>query len=181
MDPEELAKQIAVAFAAVPSPPQWCLVANYEGEEPLLVEREFRGKTDWRDLDPVFLDHAPDGLASALSFFSDEAFRFYLPAYLIADLRGQLERADVLFHVTCGLEDAAKTKQLNPRRYGARTWFDSASHRLSTLDGIECRAIVAYLEWKLASNALASFERTTIEQALRNFWWPRAQPGDARS
>jgi hypothetical protein len=170
---EELANQITVAFASVPSPPPWCLVGSTEGEEPLLVEREFRGKTDWRVLDPVFLDNAPDGLASALSFFSDEAFRFYLPAYLIADLHGQLERVDVLFHLTHGLDDAAKAELLNPLRYGARTWFDAARYRLSTLDGIQCSAIVAYLEWKLASD-LASFERIGIEQALRNFWWPRA-------
>ena len=63
-----------------------------KAEEPYLLEEEFKGKTDWQLLDSEFIDQAPDGLASALSFFSDEAFRFYLPAYLIADIDGKLKK-----------------------------------------------------------------------------------------
>ena len=33
-----------------------------------------------------------DGHANALSFFSEAGFRYFLPAYLISDLRGQLRR-----------------------------------------------------------------------------------------
>ena len=70
------------AFAAVEYPGDWCLRDSNEGDEPHLLEKEFAGKCDWRTLDPAFLDRAPGGYASALSFFSDEAFRFYLPAYI---------------------------------------------------------------------------------------------------
>lgn len=43
-----------------------------------------------------------DAHYSALSFFSEAAFRFFFPAYLIADLRGELRTADPLFHLTGG-------------------------------------------------------------------------------
>ena len=45
-------------------------------------------------MEPPFLDSAPDGLSSALAFFSDEAFRYYLPAYLLAALDRKLALAD---------------------------------------------------------------------------------------
>lgn len=89
---KDLEDQISAAFATVPAPPPWCIANSREGEEPILLERAFRDKTDWRVLTPEFLDSAPEGCSSALSFFSDEAFRFYLPAYLLADLRGELDR-----------------------------------------------------------------------------------------
>src|SRR5215211_6416221 len=75
-----------------------------------------------------------DGHATALSFFSEAGFRYFLPAYLISDLRGQLYTADPLFHQTHGFSDwttevpaadrtlkikHGKSALMNPRRYGA--------------------------------------------------------------
>jgi len=169
---KDLEDQISAAFATVPPPPVWSLANSREGNEPLLVERDFRDKTDWRVLSPEFLDSAPDGYASALSFFSDEALRFYLPAYLIADLRGQLNRADVLFHLTHGLDDESRSKLLNPLRYGNRTWFDAISHRLSIFDAAQAAAIVRYLEHKIDVADL-ELERRSARQALDNYWLRR--------
>jgi hypothetical protein len=170
---KDLEDQISAAFATVPPPPVWSLANSREGNEPLLVERDFRDKTDWRVLSPEFLDSAPDGYASALSFFSDEALRFYLPAYLIADLRGQLNRADVLFHLTHGLDDESRSKLLNPLRYGNRTWFDAISHRLSIFDAAQAAAIVRYLEHKIEVAEL-ELERRSARQALDNYWLRRS-------
>jgi hypothetical protein len=170
---KDLEDQISAAFATVPPPPVWSLANSREGNEPLLVERDFRDKTDWRVLSPEFLDSAPDGYASALSFFSDEALRFYLPAYLIADLRGQLHRADVLFHLTHGLDDESRSKLLNPLRYGNRTWFDAISHRLSIFDAAQAAAIVRYLEHKIDVAEL-ELERRSARQALDNYWLRRS-------
>src|ERR1700687_5966157 len=97
---ERVVEHIASAFAAVEYPGDWCLRGSNEGDEPYLVEEAFKGKTDWRVLDPTFLDRAPDGYASALSFFSDEAFHFFLPAYMLADIRGQLDCTTPVFHLT---------------------------------------------------------------------------------
>jgi hypothetical protein len=169
---KDLEDQISAAFATVPPPPVWSLANSREGAEPLLVERDFRDKTDWRVLSPEFLDSAPDGYASALSFFSDEALRFYLPAYLIADLRDQLDRADVLFHLTHGLDDETRSKLVNPLRYGNRTWFDAISHRLSIFDAAQAAAIVRYLEHKIDVTEL-ELERRSARQALDNYWLRR--------
>ena len=167
-----LEQQINAAFANVPAPPVWCLTNSREGDEPALLERDFRDKTDWRVLTPEFLDSAPDGFASALSFFSDEAFRFYLPAYLLADLHRLLHRADVVFHLTHGLDDESRKTLVNPLRYGNRTWFEAASHRLAIFDPAQAAAIVGYLEHKIA---IAQFdhERLTIQAALDNYWLQR--------
>jgi hypothetical protein len=158
------------------TPGDWCLRGSNEGDEPYLLEEEFKGKTEWQALDPAFLDQAPDGYSSALSFFSHEAFRFYLPAFLIADLDGRLATADPSFHLTHGLTDSARTEKLNPRRYGARTWFESASHKLAVFDGPQAAAIVAYLELKREAD---EFAREAIDQALSNFWRHRAARPDA--
>jgi hypothetical protein len=70
-DKEKIKDQIRTAFATVEYPGDSCLRGSNEGDEPFLVEQDFKGKTDWRTLDPEFIDQAPDGFSSALSFFSD--------------------------------------------------------------------------------------------------------------
>jgi len=164
-----LEAQITAAFANVPPPPVWCLTNSREGDEPVLLERDFGDKRDWRLLTPEFLDWAPDGFASALSFFSDEAFRFYLPAYLIADLQGRLQRADVLFHLTHGLDEASKNRPVNPGRYGSRTWLDVARYKFAMFDAPQAGAIVAYLEHRAAA-ADTEVERASTRQALESYW-----------
>lgn len=174
MTPATLEERIRSAFSAVPPPPVWCLSNSREGDEPVQVERAFRDKRDWRLLSSEFLDAAPDGLASALSFLSDEAFRFYLPAYLLADLRGQLQEVNVLFHLTHGLDDTSKARSVNSLRYGSRTWFEEARHRFATFDAVQAAAIAAFIEHKIRSSSIIDSERETARQALANFWLERA-------
>lgn len=166
---------IRKAFAGVEYPGDWCLRGSNEGDEPYLLEEEFKGKTDWTIIDPEFLDQAPDGYSSALSFFSDGAFRFYLPAYMIADIDGHLKTVDVLFHLTHGLTDRSKTERLNPRRYSSRTWFEARSYRYSVFCGSPAKAIVAYLEYKRETE---DFNRDDIDQAIANFWRSRTEIPD---
>jgi len=170
-DKDAIIAQIASAFAAVEYPGDWCLRGSNEGDEPFLLEKEFKGKTDWRTLDPAFLDRAPDGYASALSFFSDEAYHFYLPAYLIADIRGQLESSNPVFHLTHGLDESSRHERINPRRYGERTWFEHARHKFAMFCRAEAAAIVAYLTWKRDEDEC---ERQRIDEALKNYWYDRA-------
>jgi hypothetical protein len=169
-DKETAKEQIRAAFAHVEYPGDWCLRDSNEGDEPFLVERDFKGKTDWKAVDPKFIDQAPDGLASALSFFSDEAFHFFLPAYMIADIDDRLERSNPVFHLTHGLKDSSRNERINPRRYGERTWFHEASCKLAMFTKTEAAAIVSYLRLRAESD---SFARESIEQALRNYWIPR--------
>jgi hypothetical protein len=170
-DPGRIKEQIARAFAAVERPGNWALRGSNEGDEPYRVETAFADKADWRALDPAFLDQAPDGLASALSFLSDEAFRYFLPAYLLADLDGRLQSVDPAFHLWHGLDDATRDEPVNPRRYGRRTWRDAMSHKFAVFSAEEARAIVAYLRFRAEED---DFARPRIEQAIRNYWSERA-------
>ena len=90
---DTLKEKIRGAFTAAKYPGDKNLRGSDQGDEPFMIEHDFYGKNDWRVLSSEFIDGAPSGLGSALSFFSDSAFRFYLPAYLLADIDGKLERA----------------------------------------------------------------------------------------
>lgn len=165
-------ERIRAAFAEVPPPPSWSLVNSTEGEEPALLARELEGVDDWRTLDAAYLDAAPDGYGSALSFLSDEAFRFFLPAFLLADLDEALLRVTPVFHLTHGLTEADRDQPINPLRYGARTWHDHALHRFSLFSAEQAAAIAAYLE---VIRDRDEIEAGRIEQALGGYWRERAQ------
>ena len=171
LDAEAVKSQIRQAFDHVKFPGDWCLRGSNEGDEPYLLEQEFASKTDWRSLDTKFIDQAPDGYGSALSFFSDEAFHFYLPAYLIADIDDKLEQHDPVFHLTHGLGDRDRSSKVNPLRYGERTWFDAQRHQFAMFNKQEAAAIVAFLRFK---HQIDEYSRPQIEQALRNYWEARA-------
>ena len=174
MSPDEVNRSIVRAFSGSQYPGDWCLVESLEGDEPALLAQEFRGKTEWHTLDPNFIDQAPDGFGSALSFFSDEAYRFYLPAYLVASVDGKLQQADPVFSLTHGLDDVSRAELINPRRYGERTWFDAARFKFAVFTAEQARAIVAYLNLMAEKDEL---EWPKIRQALSNYWTGRASPG----
>jgi hypothetical protein len=173
IDSEALKSQIHEAFIGVECPADWCLRGSNEGEEPYLLEEEFKGKRDWKSLAPDFLDRAPGGLGSALSFFSDEAFRFYFPAYLIADIDGKLERVEPIYTLIRGLDDSSRNQRVNPLRYGERTWFDVARYQFAMFTRAQTKAIVAYLRFR-RQNEVSPESRKEIEEALRNYWLERA-------
>jgi hypothetical protein len=167
---EKLKSQIRAAFANTPPPDPNFLRNSSEGDEPYLLEDEFRDKRDWTALRAPFLDQSPEGFATALSFFSREAFRFYLPAYLLADLDGQLQHAEPLFHLWHGLDDDRRNEPVNVRRFGGWTWFEAISERMDAFAVAEVRVIVDYMRYKADRD---SFARPKIEQALRNYWLVR--------
>jgi hypothetical protein len=181
---DEAIAAIRRAFAGNEYPGDGFLQGSFEGEEPFEVARAFQGKDDWQALDAAFLDADP----AALSFFSEAALRFYLPAYLIADLREELVHIDVLFHLTQGFRESSvdievnqekftrqfgRSALVNPIRYGAMTWHDHARHRLSIFTRDEAQAIVAYLEYKQLADE-TGLEQSSINAALSGFWQERA-------
>ncbi len=89
MTPDELKDTIRRTFADTPYPGDHALVRS-RGQEPDAVVALFRGKNDWRALTADYVDRAGAASPSALSFLSPAAFRFYLPAYLLADIDGGL-------------------------------------------------------------------------------------------
>jgi hypothetical protein len=184
-DRESVIHKIEAAFAGIEFPGARFLQGSFEGCEPYDEVGPFEKLEDWRGIEADFLD----GHASALSFFSEAGFRFFLPAYLISDLRGQLYTADPQFHLTHGFSDWAtdvpagdriltmkhgRSSFLNPRRYGAMTSYDYARYRLSIFTREEAEAIVAYLEFKRDSDPDV-IDRKDIDAALDSFWSERAR------
>jgi hypothetical protein len=130
-----------------------------------------------------------DAHYSALCFFSEAGFRFFLPAYLIADLQDELRTADPLFHLTGGfyvLSAEIPTRSrvfirrtggsvlLNPKRYGAMTFSDYARFRLSVFTKEEAKAIVAYLNY-VRDRDIHGINRDQIDAALDFFWHDRVE------
>jgi hypothetical protein len=188
---ETVIEQIQSAFGANPYPGDRFLQGSLEGCEPFEEVGAFVGKTDWTQLNAAMLDQH----YCALGFFSEAGFRFFLPAYLIADLRGQLQTADPVFHLTHGFVStsidvpvASKMFRrstggevlLNPRRYGAMTWADYARQRLSVFPREEAQAIVVYLRWRRERND-SDFDRPQIDAALDKFWAHRAANAPTRA
>jgi hypothetical protein len=187
---EEVIEQIREAFGAATYPGDRLLQGTFEGCEPYEEVGAFVGKTDWQRLDSQLLDDH----YCALGFFSGAAFRFFLPAYLIADLREELRTAEPLFHLWHGFASVSAemnvgsqrfhrvsggTKLLNPRRYGATTWSDYARSRLSVFTREEARAIVAYMTYKREHDTMG-LDRSRIDAALEEFWLDRAENAPTR-
>lgn len=186
---ETVIEQVQSAFWGNEHPGGRFLQGSFEGCEPYEEVGPFEDKTDWKGLEADFLD----GHANALSFFSGAGFRYFIPAYLIADLRGRLYTADPLFHLTHGFSDWAtevpvgdpagertlvmkhgRSAFINPRRYGAMTSYDYARWRLSVFTREEADAIVAYLKFKRDSDPDV-IDGAAIDAALQSFWLERAQ------
>ena len=66
-----------------------------------------------------------------------------------------------------------KSVLLNPRRYGAITFFDHARFRLSVFAREEAQAVVAYLQHQRATDR-EGITRGEITAALDAFWLDRA-------
>ena len=186
-DRRQVIEHIRQAFRETERPGDAFLQGSHEGCEPSESVAPFRGVADWSTLDPAILDAS----YTALSFFSEGGFRYFLPAYLIADLEERLQTADPVFHLTNGFSDrvvkipagqriyekrVGKSAFVNPQRYGAMTWQDHARRQLSVFTREEAGAIVAYLEYKRDQD---SHELNTqeINAALDGFWRDRAATG----
>lgn len=177
--------QIREAFAANPYPGDPWLVGSREGCEPEEEVGPFRGRADWQMLTADFLDQH----AGALHFFSEAGLRFFLPAFLIADLTEGLVYADPVFTLTHGFHDttvpmhvggrtftirSGSSAFVNPLRYGAMTFLDHARSRLSIFTREEAAAIVTYLESRIAQDE-DNIRTPHIEAALKAFWFDRAR------
>lgn len=175
---------VRAAFVHAPYPGDAFLLGSRDGEEPEDEVGPFRGRRDRDALTPAFLD----AHASALSFFSEAGLRFFLPAFLLADVGDALEVADPAATLTAPFvdrtielpvggrpltRDVGRTALVNPLRYGAITAEDAARMRLSVFCREEAAAIVRYLGWlRVARTDRCDGE--AIGAALERFWFERA-------
>ena len=184
---QQVIEHIRQAFRDTEHPGDAFLQGSHEGCEPGESVAPFIGVADWLHLDATILDTN----YNALSFFSEGGFRYFLPAYLIADLEELLQTADPAFHLTHGFFDTVvklpagqriyvktigKSAFVNPRRYGAMTWHDHARCQLSVFTREEAGAIVSYLEYKRDADS-HGLNADEINAALDSFWRDRAANG----
>ena len=164
-----LIDNIEQAFADVEYPGDNHLTDSTYGEEPAALVRDFRGKTDRQKLDAAFLNRTPDGWGSALSFFSGDALRFYLPVYLIADIRGDLTCTDPASRLCSSLAQHGAGQKI-AQEWGGGTMPERVRADFAKFDAAQVSAVVAYLWWKL--DAIGG-QDLSIEQALVNYWLAR--------
>jgi hypothetical protein len=183
-DKQAVIQHIRSAFANTPHPDDRFLQGSFEGREPFEEVQAFQAKLSWQGLTPQFLDSHYE----ALHFFSEGGLRFFLPAFLIADLNGDLQTADPLFTLIHGFAEeevkitinervfirrTGRSALINPRRYGGITFYDYARMRLSVFTREESRAIVDYLRYKRHSVSMQNIAQK-IDSALETFWLSRA-------
>lgn len=159
----EIIDQIHIAFATSAYPGDDNLVANPYDEERQFVARHFKGKADWRTLDAKFLNAAPD----ALALFADDAFRFYLPAFLIADMRGELNSVDPTVRL-CWSHTSQGGDEKIAKVWGGGTIRARAEACHNQFSAEQSAAIVAYLWRKLETG-----EDICITEALEEYWLRR--------
>jgi hypothetical protein len=160
------------------------LLGSKEGCEPFEEVQPFIGQDDWTEISAQILDNH----SGALNFFSEAGFRYFIPAYLVADLNGKLNTADPVFSLTHGFSNisvsheingksyvrtAGKDAFINPKRYGGLTFEDYSRFRLSVFSREEAGAIVDYLDFKLEDDP-GGINREQIRAALDAFWNERA-------
>jgi len=162
----QIVEEIRAAFPAIRPPLSEPLNNSSQGSEPLSIVTDFHDKDDWTRLDAKWIDEAPDGWASALNFLSHEAICFYLPAYLIADLHGRLERAEPSFQLTYGFDDLTRDQRIRPQE--DRTWTDYAKDRWARLTSCQVEAVVHYLEWRVANDPMRL--ESAVSEALDSYW-----------
>ncbi len=188
-DIQEVIAQIRAAFGQNSYPGDAYLQGSREGGEPFEEVGLFTGQTDWQAVPADLLD----AHGGALGFFSEAGLRFFLPAFLVADLLGQLTYADPLMALTLGFSDvevslpvgekvfrvkSGGSALVNPRRYGALTFGDYARYKLSVFSREESGAIAAYLEYKREAGEPGQGQ--AIEAALAGFWRERAENAPRR-
>lgn len=147
---KDAVNRIQQAFLAVPYPGDDNLVDHPAYPDVAEVRDEFRGQT-WLDADVELLRRNVE----ALSFFTPEAFRYYLPAFLRAALL-EPRRADIIPQFVCLSLTPPKDDGPQLRR------FRKQMHLFSSDQKDAIRSFLTYAQEHLA---LAE-----ARQALHRFW-----------
>jgi hypothetical protein len=153
----ELRAAIESAFAAVPQPSPDALVSGDVGYDPEYrdVAESFEGK-HWRELSPAFVREHRD----ALPLLSPAAFRFFLPAYLLACIEAEQDLD------TAPLSVALSLTPPEPHDGGASEAF---ARRTLLFTPVEARAICAYL----AAAPTSAAEREPSFARASSYWQSR--------
>jgi hypothetical protein len=160
-----LCTEIRSAFAATPYPGDDQL-AGGGGDESSEIGVEFRGLR-WQSVHPELLVYQ----YTATSFLSDAGFRYFLPAFLLADLFEYESNANLEFTLTHGLTGQAEPQSDEATERAGRTinWREHAERRFAAFTRPERLAIIHYLEYRAENDGYAA---PGIEAALDSYWRP---------
>jgi hypothetical protein len=121
---------------------------EYANRKKLAELRASDEKDDWSAIPAAELD----ACYSSLSFFDAEGMRFHLPAFLIADLREQLETSDVVFSLTFSPE-----------------FKDHQQKQFALLNPSQRNAVREFLLLRREAERV-DFVWLAIDEALRDYW-----------
>jgi len=185
--------EIAEAFAGTPYPGDDKLCGSIQWDEPAESALDFRG-VSWQKAHPRLL--AANYVS--LSFLSPEGFRFYLPAYLTAELMGFADESNAQpdFSLTHGFSKPVqyevsadlsfdKIAELLPgsftveqmqelfakqnKRSNEIDWRADGKARMARFNRKERLAIIHYLEHRAKYD---DFSANAISEALESYWRP---------
>jgi hypothetical protein len=182
-EPTLLISKIKKAFAKMKYPGDDNLVDNYSSEE--LEYKEAFQRKDWRGLSLSFV--CPQ--FSEMAFFSAQAFRYYLPGYMILCIQ-HLDEVDVMAPFLVGALtlpergsidwDVAKELELTPEEFESfaesenpsdqellkrQEWFH---RRCDPLTLEQKQAVIAFLDW-LTEYGQNCFDDEP-EIAVKRYW-----------
>ena len=158
---DALVRQIRSAFSDVEYPGDDGIVPDHVGWDPDVDEvgEAFAGKR-WQDVTSEDIASQRDGLC----FMTPEAFRFYLPAYLLACIL-DYDEADTAFG--CAIMLLTEPRP-GDRRYRAwsEAWFQK---RVEAMTADQRLAIRRFLEY-VGTEHCGDDPLGEIGEALRRYW-----------
>ncbi len=157
----ELIDRISSAFAAAPYPGDNNIIVNVNDLESQDIAKAFRGY-HWRSLrfDTIFYHR------DSLPFLSPQAFRFYLPAYLITAIR-HYEDGDTLFEFVVYQLTPPRDKR-DKREW---KWF---RQNVEVMNAAQSDAICRFLEY-VQRRYPNDFPNGEPQYALDTYWRQSAE------
>jgi hypothetical protein len=152
---ENLIQAIREAFSMAAYPGDDLLVYDTSGAhlECIQVAEAFRGR-HWPDVSVDQLLNQPD----SLFFFTPEAYRYYLPAFMIAAVQSYVDMDIVVINLVHTLIPPAEGQDRN--RFEAR---------MQGLNARQRSAVRQFLEFLISAHG-QDFPRNDLQLALETYW-----------
>lgn len=168
---ERLIEEILAAFPHLRPAYQVDLAENPVREEPAKLQAEFLDLVDWTTIGSEQLDTAPDGYGSALSFLTPAAARFYIPAFMRADVLDGLNYVTPSVALANGFDNQTWRQPIGGTADG--TWTERAQERWGALTSAQVAVIVRYLEFVVQRDGVGV--SAAVLEALSRYWLPRQE------
>jgi len=160
-----LIQKIDSAFSDTVYPGNENLFEDSYGNESAILRNHFLGFEDWRLLTNKHLN-----MDGALSFLSEKAFRFYIPAFMIADINEKLKYNDPIVRLCWSISPQSESKKI-AKVWGGTTEEVRAKKCFDKFSKEQTSSIVSYLYWRLS---LDEYD-FTVKYALDNYWLNREE------